>query len=75
MMAIDKIDFLEPSPDGEAPLRAAALRRHPQDHVAIAKINLQPGAVLILENNDPGKVLPRRGVACCGVSNWGKSCW
>jgi hypothetical protein len=22
-----------------------------------------------------GKALPRRGVACCGVSNWGKSRW
>ena len=39
-MAIDNIDFIESSPGGEAPLSEVALRLHPQDHVAIAKINL-----------------------------------
>jgi hypothetical protein len=51
MMTTHNIDLIEPSPGGEAPLPEVALRLHPQDHVAIAKINLQPGNILLLENN------------------------
>jgi altronate hydrolase len=57
MMTTENIDFIEPSTGGEVPLPEVALRLHPQDHVAIAKVNLQPGAILILENNDSGSLL------------------
>ncbi len=50
------IDFIDPS-TGKVPLHQVALRLHPQDHVAIAKINLQHGTILILENNDSGSLL------------------
>lgn len=50
-MTPDKIDFIESSIGGEVPLHEVALRLNPQDYVAIAKINLQPGTILILEDN------------------------
>jgi altronate hydrolase len=53
-MTTGAIDFIDPSPGGEVPFDEVALRLHPHDPVAIAKINLQPGAVLRLENNDSG---------------------
>jgi altronate hydrolase len=55
-VTIDNTDFIEPS-TGEVPLHKVALRLHPQDHVAIARINLQPGTTLVLGNNDSGSLL------------------
>jgi altronate hydrolase len=55
-MKMTDIDLIEPS-IGEVPLHEVALRLHPQDHVAIAKINLQHGIILILEDNDSGSLL------------------
>lgn len=51
-------DVIGPSADGEVALHEVALRLHPQDPVAIARIDLQPGAVLNLADDGPGS--PRR---------------
>jgi len=56
----NNINFMESSPGGEVPLHEVALRLHPQDHVAIAKINLQPGTTLILEDNGSRLQVPIR---------------
>ena len=42
------IDFVESAPSGILPLAEVAIRLHPQDNVAIAKANLQPGTFLDL---------------------------
>jgi altronate hydrolase len=44
------LKFVPPSPAGVVPLQEVALRLHPQDNVAIAKINLQTGTTLALDN-------------------------
>jgi len=44
-MDIRDVDF---APSGSVPLREVAVRLHPQDNVAIAKVNLQIGTMLIL---------------------------
>jgi len=47
-MDTENINHIPPSPSGVVPLREVALRLHPQDDVAIAKINLQVGTTLAL---------------------------
>ncbi len=42
------INFIESTPAGIVPLRDVAICLHPQDHVAIAKVNLQIGTTLDL---------------------------
>jgi len=49
-MSIGSIDFAEFTPAGNVPLQEVAIRLHPNDHVAIAKTNLQAGTVLTLKN-------------------------
>jgi len=45
-MSIGNIGFVAASPTGVVPLRDVAVRLHPDDDVAIAKVNLSVGAVL-----------------------------
>jgi altronate hydrolase len=47
-MDTGKTNFVASSPSGAVPLREVALCLHPQDNVAIAKINLQVGTTLDL---------------------------
>lgn len=42
------VNFVVPSPSGVVPLREVAVRLHPQDNVAVAKVNMQEGTTLIL---------------------------
>ncbi len=62
-MTAETINLLEPTPPGRLPLAAVAIRLQPQDHVAIAKINLQPGTVLTLDSDltDSPPEIPIRG--------------
>jgi altronate hydrolase len=47
---MDTVDIsFSTAPSGRVPLRQVALRLHPQDNVAIAKIDLPAGTVLVLE--------------------------
>lgn len=45
-MSTGNINFVEAAPAGVIPLAEVAIRLHPNDNVAIAKVNLQPGTVL-----------------------------
>ena len=47
-MSNGRIDFVEPAAQGEVPLEQVAIRLQPQDDVAIAKENLQPGTILLV---------------------------
>jgi altronate hydrolase len=63
-MPIETIDFTEPRPAGEVPLHQVAIRLQPQDQVAIARVNLQPDTVLILDDDGsaaPPPKVPTRG--------------
>ena len=44
------IDFVEVTSAGAMPLQDAAVRLHPEDHVAVAKTNLQAGTILVLDD-------------------------
>ncbi len=50
-MNIENGNHIPSSPPDAVPLREVALRLHPQDNVAIAKINLQVGTILALETD------------------------
>ena len=50
-------DVAESRNGGEVMLHDMALRLHPQDTVAIAKTDLQPGTVLVLAGDAPGSPL------------------
>lgn len=45
-MSTGNLNFVEAAPAGIIPLAEVAIRLHPNDSVAIAKVNLQPGTVL-----------------------------
>jgi len=51
-MNTENVNFSTSSPSGAVSLREVAVRLHPQDDVAIAKINLQVGLVLTLETKE-----------------------
>ncbi len=55
-MSIGNIDFVNTSRPGLVPLNEVAVRLHPEDDVAIAKINLQIGSVLDLGSGNQVRV-------------------
>jgi altronate hydrolase len=59
-MPSGNINFVESAPSGVLPLAEVAIRLHPQDSVAIAKTNLQPGTILDLGEASPQQVRVRR---------------
>ena len=63
-MPIEPIDFIESHPPNEVPLQQVAVRLQPQDQVAVARVNLQPDTVLILNDDNsttPPSKVPVRG--------------
>jgi flagella basal body P-ring formation protein FlgA len=60
-MTHQNIDLLEPTGPGQVPLQEVAIRLHPQDQVAIAKENLQPGTILTPAEDDPFPEISVRG--------------
>jgi altronate hydrolase len=53
-MTSEKINLVEPTAPHKQPLSEVAIRLQPQDHVAIAKVNLQTGTILTLDNHEAG---------------------
>jgi altronate hydrolase len=51
-MVIGNLNLVPRSPAGVVPLQEVALRLHSKDNVAIAKINLQAGTTLALDDRD-----------------------
>ncbi|MBN1992890.1 MAG: altronate dehydratase [Anaerolineae bacterium] len=49
-MTISNIDFVDTLPARPVPFAQAAIRLHPRDNIAIAKVNLPAGAILILKS-------------------------
>lgn len=47
-MSAENINLIQPTHPARAPLSDVAIRLQPHDHVAIARANLQPGAILVL---------------------------
>jgi altronate hydrolase len=49
-MTIENINLTDATAPGRLPLADVAIRLQVQDHVAIARVNLQPGAILMLDD-------------------------
>src|SRR5581483_162592 len=62
-MSVGNIDFVASSPIGVVPLRDVAIRLHPEDDVAIARISLQTGTILDLAPESAAQVTVQRFIS------------
>ncbi len=66
-MNTENINFVDFTPAGTTRLQDVAIQLHRQDHVAIAKTNLQAGTTLVLDNDASAQVkVPVRGFIPAG---------